>query len=265
MGEKTSYRLEDMTWTDNPIWWSAKHGLKNFFGFKGRASRQEYLFWTIAFYIYLVLGVLVIVVIDIELVANLFALSYVALLIPNFAVAWRRAQDFTIPGLFVLVMPFSVALSVYPEVTDADPLPEALTLTIMAAAVVLGLLLWLVKGSEGNNDYGPPPERWSPGGPRQMAQDRDADPKTWSGVRVTSGNAAELTVPRSAFGGVKVEKAEIDELLDDRYFDMAGKELLSGKMDPGIWARALAEAGPDKDRVNQKYIQLRVAKLRASR
>jgi len=50
--------------------------------------------------------------------------------------------------------------------------------------------------------------------------------------------------------------------LDDQLYDIVAKEIRSGTLVDGLYARAFAEANGDKDKAQAKYIKLRVAQLR---
>jgi hypothetical protein len=49
---------------------------------------------------------------------------------------------------------------------------------------------------------------------------------------------------------------------DQKYFDLVAKELAARNLNPGIWARALAESGGDDARARAAYIRLRAQELK---
>jgi hypothetical protein len=49
---------------------------------------------------------------------------------------------------------------------------------------------------------------------------------------------------------------------DQKYFDQVAEELAARNLNPGIWARALAESGGDEARARAAYIRLRAQELK---
>ncbi len=52
--------------------------------------------------------------------------------------------------------------------------------------------------------------------------------------------------------------------IEQRYYDAVAGEMARNELKPGLWARALAEAGADDGRARAQYIRLRVADLQAA-
>ena len=45
---------------------------------------------------------------------------------------------------------------------------------------------------------------------------------------------------------------------DQKYFDQVAQELNNGNIDPGVWARALADTSDESAKAKARYINLRV-------
>ena len=50
---------------------------------------------------------------------------------------------------------------------------------------------------------------------------------------------------------------------DQRFYDAVAQEIQSGALQPGVWARALADSDGNESRARAKYIRLRVAQMAA--
>ena len=50
--------------------------------------------------------------------------------------------------------------------------------------------------------------------------------------------------------------------VEERFYEIAGQELMSKAVKPGLWTKAFAVAHGDEQRTKATYIQLRVAELR---
>lgn len=68
----------------------------------------------------------------------------------------------------------------------------------------------------------------------------------------TAGGASGNNIPSSEIRGT---------LASTDYYMLAGKEILIGNVQPGMWARALVDAGPDEFAVKAHYVKLRIAEL----
>lgn len=51
----------------------------------------------------------------------------------------------------------------------------------------------------------------------------------------------------------------LSPLSDEDAYEIVAKELAADQLDPGLWTRALSEAGFDQDKARAKYIKYRVA------
>jgi hypothetical protein len=49
---------------------------------------------------------------------------------------------------------------------------------------------------------------------------------------------------------------------DQKYFDLVAKELAARNLNPGIWARALAESDGDEAKARAAYIRFRAQELK---
>jgi len=104
--------------------------------FRGRASRSEYWFFTL-FYFLVIFGAMILDIILFDIVYGLFYfITWIALLIPCICVWVRRLHDINVSGWWWI--------------------PIALTTFIFVG--VIWWLVWAVqKGDEGSNEYGANP------------------------------------------------------------------------------------------------------------
>jgi hypothetical protein len=77
---------------------------------------------------------------------------------------------------------------------------------------------------------------------------------------VTEALRAPPSVPAGFAAGAQVGATPFSGI-DQRFFDLVADELAGKDLKPGLWARALAEAGADDARTQAFYIRLRVAEL----
>ena len=101
---------------------AVKSGFRNYANFSGRASRSEYWWWQL-FALILSLGV--------SRSENLSAIAFFGLILPSFAVAWRRAHDSGRGGFWNLIplVGFIVALqATSPELNKYGPPPAPSTI-----------------------------------------------------------------------------------------------------------------------------------------
>ena len=131
--------------------------------FNGRVSRRD--FWTyVAVYVVLMIGVAIVtMVIGLRLLVPLLQL---ALLMPSAGITARRLQDTGKSGqlVWILVVPVLIsnvaslllALTLGGLVLFFLPLLGLIGLASLAAAVLM--IYWCVQpGTEGPNEFGPPP------------------------------------------------------------------------------------------------------------
>jgi uncharacterized membrane protein YhaH (DUF805 family) len=85
-----------------------KNSLNNYANFKGRATRAE--FWSFVAFLYIAafFGGLIDGILATDFFGNLFVVS---LLIPYFAVAFRRMHDVNKPGWFMFIPFYNVILA----------------------------------------------------------------------------------------------------------------------------------------------------------
>jgi hypothetical protein len=85
-------------------------------------------------------------------------------------------------------------------------------------------------------------------------------------IMLTIGLAAyKGATPRGSAVAVAVaptaRKPSVD--LSSKHFDIAGNEILNGKLEPGLWARALADGNGSEQKAKAYYVKARVAQLQS--
>ena len=53
----------------------------------------------------------------------------------------------------------------------------------------------------------------------------------------------------------------VDSAIEEHIFEQVAREMHEHEIRPGLWAKALAESGGDKERTNAKYISLRASSI----
>lgn len=136
--------------------------------FQGRASRSEYWWFFLAYFV----GAVVIALTGIGI---LYLLYILAMIVPVAAAGWRRLQDTGRPGWYILIpVAFGlVSMLLTPTMPDMDPTTGAMTGEMpsaggMGLVALLGLIQlvlavvyiwWLTRPSQPEtNEYGPPPQ-----------------------------------------------------------------------------------------------------------
>ena len=135
--------------------------------FDGRVSRRDY--WTyIAVYVVLVIGLLIVTrVIGLRVLVPLLQL---ALLMPSAAITARRLQDTGKSGqlVWLVIVPALVSnvVSLLAALTFGALgflllfFPMLILVWLVAIASAVLMIYWCVQpGSEGPNEFGPPPQR----------------------------------------------------------------------------------------------------------
>lgn len=125
---------------------------KNYANFQGRAARSEY--WFFALFVFIVAGILsalMFATVDFNtgqisglgyVIIAILAIFYLAILIPSIAVAVRRLHDRNMSGWWYLGF---IVLSAIPFVG--------------VAASIAMLVIFCLKGTDGDNRFGPDPLR----------------------------------------------------------------------------------------------------------
>ncbi len=105
-------------------------GFSNYVGFSGRASRSEYWYWILFYFIGAIVAEIIDAVLGITAIYPLFSL---AVLLPGIAVAVRRLHDLDRSGWWIL-----------------------LGLIPLVGAIIL-IIWYCMKGTTGPNRFGPDP------------------------------------------------------------------------------------------------------------
>ncbi len=247
------------TLQNNPLTWAIRRGFEHYVDFSGRASRQEFGFWHLG----LVLANIFIILTEgfwegftaIDGVgADMALVLAVTTFLPTAAVSWRRVQDFNLEGQFSLILwalvfliGFFIGRSIYVEHDYNNPDLYGLAIIVY---LFLYIFLFVNPGSKGSNKFGQKPNSWK--------NDTRQSVKFIS--ELISDTSTSIVTQKS-----KQPYENNANEADDHFYELAGRELQGGQLDPGVWARALSEAGPEENRVKQRYIQLRVERLRQNR
>ena len=142
--------------------------VENYFDLKGRASRSEFWWFILAYF----LGSIVIGLTGIAILGMFY---WLALLSPQVSVGFRRLQDTGRPGWYYVIPAIYglIAQFMLPELTvEVDPatgmpleMPDSGSILTGAAFGLVGLVIavlfiwWLTRPSEaGPNVYGPNPD-----------------------------------------------------------------------------------------------------------
>ena len=156
-----------MTADKSPMEW-ALTPLKRYAQFSGRAPRAEY-WW---FYLgYLILAVLLNFLTGISEIFALFAIVYLALVIPMIAVGVRRLHDIDRTGWWLMapILPYAIGFAMmFPAMVSgaADPanpfnmagLGLASIFLLLGVAMAITIFIFsLLPGTKGPNRYGPDP------------------------------------------------------------------------------------------------------------
>lgn len=78
---------------------------------------------------------------------------------------------------------------------------------------------------------------------------------------LATGGAAAVLLIWSGANVARTSRPSTPSALDVDPYTSAGREVLEGKVDPGLWARALAASNGERDATNSAYVKLRVAEL----
>ena len=137
---------------------------KKYFCFKGRAHRKEYWSFTLPFFIYLVFYFSYTTDASSDNLAGILSIVYLALLIPEFAVLFRRLHDINYSGWWAIT-PFlgitiSSVMTAYAMSTGigAILLVSGTIVIISASVFLITFILTFLKSSMKENKYGPIPE-----------------------------------------------------------------------------------------------------------
>ncbi|MGD0190078.1 MAG: DUF805 domain-containing protein [Rhizomicrobium sp.] len=163
----------------NKIWQNFVDTITNhYMDFSGRVGRSQFWYYVLA---YAVVGLGVSIIGSIlPMGGSLRALYSLALFLPGVGITARRLQDTGRPGTWawLLAVPVGVlvVMAVFTILTVLTfgfgavlfLLSPILGLASLAAIVVL-IYFCAQPGTEGANDYGPPPAPWTPGSPPKPA------------------------------------------------------------------------------------------------
>lgn len=105
--------------------------LKNYVGFKGRARRQEFWMFMLFHFIFIWILMLVSMKMDTPII---YALYYLATVLPMIAVYIRRLHDIGKSGWYIL------------------------WLLVPLAGLIYMIVLWATEGNRSDNQYGPDPK-----------------------------------------------------------------------------------------------------------
>ena len=112
------------------IWAEFAYGFRHYRDFTGRANRREFWSASAVTSALIFLALLIDVALGSPLI--LFLVTVIVLFMPSFAVAARRLQDVGAPGVL-------------------------LALNFVPFGGLVLLVMYLIKGNDGPNKYGPPP------------------------------------------------------------------------------------------------------------
>lgn len=232
--------------------------------FSGRASKKtllvSYLLWIFSI---LFCSLLIIISESNDPAVNVFGFIILAVVsMPWLAVQVRRLHDSELSGWWLLMHPV-ILLSVYAGVmflTDSigalsPEFSAAADVTYIAGGIVLSGLLFWSPGSIGQNRYGAPPY-----GPDESTPTATHPAETES-VFIDAGCIAKAPPPVLTQGGSQPSSAHPSDILEP--YAIAGEEVLSGKVDAALWARALVQGGGSDGPVRAAYVAARVAQLEA--
>ncbi len=131
--------------------------LKNYFNFKGRASRKEY--WMFIFINFLIETVFFVTMLTVgDIAATLSGIYSLALFIPTMAVTVRRFHDVHRSGWLLLGV-YAVAGVGAAVGSFVDSLSFFILFLIVMLVIVIWIWYVLLKaGDVGDNKYGPDPQ-----------------------------------------------------------------------------------------------------------
>jgi uncharacterized membrane protein YhaH (DUF805 family) len=161
-----------------------KHNFRHYADFKGRAQRSQFWWW----YLFLIVVQVVVSIIDSALglqigrsttdvtvgdttiplvdrgLGALQALLFLALVLPTLAVAVRRLHDTEHSGWWILSAVLLEVLGIVATIIAVAAGAGVAVLAIlgivfigMAVLLVILLVFWVQKGTDGPNQYGPDP------------------------------------------------------------------------------------------------------------
>ena len=84
--------------------------LKKFGVFRGRATRSEYWFFVLAFFLFAIVGNIIVGLIGSSFITAIFGLGFLSLYIPLWAVAVRRMHDVGKSGWYLFIPVYSLIL-----------------------------------------------------------------------------------------------------------------------------------------------------------
>ncbi len=153
-----------MTTTMTPVDW-AKRPIEKYAEFKGRASRPEFWWYTLAVLVVSVVVAIVERIVGLDDIAGgpLSLILMLGLLVPGLAVTVRRLHDTNRSGWWVLVaiLPYAVVgymstMAALDGSTAALGTAGIVGIVALAGAIAL-LVLMVLPGTPGDNRHGPSP------------------------------------------------------------------------------------------------------------
>jgi uncharacterized membrane protein YhaH (DUF805 family) len=136
-----------------------KNTAKRMFSFSGRASRREFIIFQI---IYIFLNICLILPLYLGFSSFLTFIGLI-LFISNLAITIRRLHDFNVSGwAYFFLNCFFCIITIYLMVKDGSikketPISTVTSIFSYSTVILEYLILLLVKGTDGVNDYGEPP------------------------------------------------------------------------------------------------------------
>ena len=198
------------------------------------------------------------------------------LYVPNLSLTFRRRHDLGLEGwpflLGQLGAPalFTTAIALGPSATsDGSGASAFFALWLLSSvACFVWLLTWAFRAGEtGENLFGPNPlilnasstpvvsspltEPLSPPPSRPLVQ----TPTPPQSAPITMTTQPDVTAPPVAPPSPSMDATAVDP------YQQAGEELMSGRLDPSVWARALVEGGGVEGPTKAAYVKQRVAGL----
>jgi uncharacterized membrane protein YhaH (DUF805 family) len=137
-----------------------KNTAKRMFSFSGRVSRREFIIFQI---IYIFLNICLILPLYLGFSSFLTFIGLI-LFISNLAITIRRLHDFNVSGwAYFFLNCFFCIITIYLMVKDGSikketPISTVTSIFSYSTVILEYLILLLVKGTDGVNDYGEPPE-----------------------------------------------------------------------------------------------------------
>jgi uncharacterized membrane protein YhaH (DUF805 family) len=227
-------------------------GLSECLDFWGRTSRADY--WRFQLFSFLVCGSVSFIEGAIKGRAGGVGLILNALFwIPGMALTVRRRHDLGLDGYPFIVCGWAI-LSIYAVgIIDNNTFVIGIG-GLCSIAFIAWWLFWAFKpGDHDQNRFGSA----QPSPPSQIQSPSSQIVQTDKPVATTSGGAPlqkSAPVPNS-------EVAAQSQPTDP--YELAGQEILTGKLDASAWARALVEGNGVDGAVRAAYVKLRVGALQA--